>query len=35
MGYGDFKDLKRRKITGKVLRDRPFNITKNSKHDGY
>ena len=35
MAYGDFKDLKRRKASDKILRDKAFNIAKNPKHDGY
>ena len=35
MAYGDFKDLARRKASHKVLRDKTFNIAKNSKYDGY
>ena len=35
MSYGDFKDLKRRAASDKVLRDKAFNIAKNPKHDGY
>ena len=35
MAYGDFKDLPRRTASDKVLRDKPFNIAKNSKYDGY
>ena len=35
MAYGDFKDLKRRTFSDKVLRDKAFNIAKNLKHDGY
>ena len=35
MAYGDFKDLKRRKASDKILRDKIFNITKNPKYDGY
>ena len=35
MGYGDFKDLKRRTFSDKVLRDKAFNIAKNPKYDGY
>ena len=35
MTYVDFKDLKRRKFPGQVLRDKAFNIAKNSKYDGY
>ena len=34
MAYGDFKDLKRRKASNKILRDKPFNIAKNPKYDG-
>ena len=35
MAYGDFKDLNRRTATDKLLRDKAFNIAKNSKYDGY
>ena len=35
MAYGDFKDLKRRKASDNVLRDKAFNIAKNPKYDGY
>ena len=35
MAYGDFKDLPRRTASDKVLRDKPFNIAKNPKYDGY
>ena len=35
MAYGDFKDLKRRTASDKVLRDKAFTIAKNSKYDGY
>ena len=35
MAYGDFKDLKRRPASGKILRDKAFNIAKNPKYDGY
>ena len=35
MAYGDFKDLKRRTTSDKVLRDKVFNITKNPKYSGY
>ena len=31
MAYGDFRDLKRRTASDKVLRDKIFNIAKNSK----
>ena len=33
--YRDFKNLNRRTAVDRVLRDKPFNITKNSKHDGH
>ena len=35
MAYGDFKDLKRRTFSDKVLRDKAFNIAKNPKYDGH
>ena len=35
MAYGDFKDLTRRTVSDKTLRDKAFNIAKNSKYDGY
>ena len=35
MAYGDFKDLKRRTFSNKVLRDKAFNIAKNPKYDEY
>ena len=35
MAYGNFKDLKRRTFSDKVLRDNAFNIAKNPKYDGY
>ena len=35
MTYEDFKDLKRRTAPDKILRDKAFNIAKNSKYDGY
>ena len=35
MAYGDFKDLKRRTASEKVLRDKAFNIAKYPKYDGY
>ena len=35
MAYEDFKDLKRRTASDKILRDKAFSITKNSKYDGY
>ena len=35
MVYVDFKDLKRRTFSDKVLGDKAFNIAKNPKNDGY
>ena len=35
MAYGDFKDLKWRTASDKILRDKAFNIAKNPKYDGY
>ena len=35
MGYGDFKDIKRRNFSDKVLRDKAFNIANTPKYDGY
>ena len=35
MACGNFKDLKRRTFSDKVLRDKTFNIPKNPKYDGY
>ena len=35
MAYGDLKDLKRRIFFDNVLRDKGFNIAKNSKYDRY
>ena len=35
MAYGDFKDLTKRTVPGKVLRDKAFNIAKNPQYDGY
>ena len=35
MAYEDFKDLKRRTFSHKVLRDKAFNIAKSPKYDGY
>ena len=35
MAYGDFKDLTRRTVFDKILRDKAFNIAKNTKYDGY
>ena len=35
MAYGDFKDLKSRTASDKMLRNKAFNIAKNPKYDGY
>ena len=35
MAYGDFKDIKRRTASDKILRDKAFNIAKNPKYDGH
>ena len=35
MAYGDFKDLKKRTFSDKILRDKAFEIAKNLKYDGY
>ena len=35
MAYGDFKELKRRKQSDKVLKDKVFAIASNPKYDGY
>ena len=35
MAYGDFKDLKRRTQSDKVLKDKAFAVTSNTKYDGY
>ena len=35
MAYRDYKDLSRRTAADKVLRDKAFNVAKNSKQDGY
>ena len=35
MAYGDFKDLKRRIQSDKVLKDKAFIIASNPKYDGY
>ena len=34
MAYRDFKDLKRRTASDKVLRDKAFNVANNPKYDG-
>ena len=35
MAYRSFKDLPRRTVADKVLRDNAFNIAKSSRYDGY
>ena len=35
MAYEDFKDIKRGTFSDKFLRDKAYNIAKNSKYDGY
>ena len=35
MDYGDFKDLAKRTVSDKVLRDKAFNIAKSPKYDRY
>ena len=35
MAYGNVKDLTRRTASGKILRDKAFNVAKNPKYDGY
>ena len=35
MAYRDFKDLKRKTASDKILRHKAFNIAKNPKYDGY
>ena len=35
MAYGDFKDLKRRTFSDKVLTDKAFNIAENPRQYGY
>ena len=35
MAYGNFKNLTRRKASDKALRDKAFNIAKNTKYDEY
>ena len=35
MAYGDFKDLKRKAASDKILRNKAFNIAINPKYDGY
>ena len=33
--YGDFRDLKKRTSSNKILRDKALNIAKNPNYDGY
>ena len=35
MAYGDFKDLTRRTSSGKILREKAYNIARNLKYDSY
>ena len=35
MAYEDFKNLARRTASDKLLRDKAFNIAKNTQYDGY
>ena len=35
MAHGDFKDLKRRTASDKILGNKAFNIAKNPKYHGY
>ena len=35
MAYGDFKDLTRRTASGKILREKAYNIARNLKFDAY
>ena len=35
MAYGDFKDLTKRTIADKFLRDKAFKIASDQKYDGY
>ena len=35
MAHGDFKDLKRKAASDKILRNKAFNIAINPKYDGY
>ena len=35
MAYGDFKDLAKRTIADKVLRDKPFKVASDQKYHGY
>ena len=35
MTYGDFEDLNRRTSADKVVRDKAFDVAKNTKYDGH
>ena len=35
MAYGDFKDLTWTIASGKIFRDKTFNVAQNSKYDKY
>ena len=35
MAHGDFKELKWRTVSDKVLKGKAFDIAKNPKYDGY
>ena len=35
MAYGDFKNLTRRTTSDKILRDKAFKITSDTKYDDY
>ena len=35
MGYGDFKDLKRRTQSDKVFKDKAFEVASHLQYDGY
>ena len=35
MAYGDFKDIKRRTASDKILKDKAFDLAKSPKYDGY
>ena len=35
MAHGNFKDLKSRTVSDKILRDKAYNIAKNPKYGGY
>ena len=35
MAYGDFKEWSKRSVSDKFLRNKAFNIVKNTKYNGY